>query len=83
MNYINVIKDIINPFVKHKNDVEIILEEQKNLRDYDYIIYCNKEDLPTLIGRSGSIANSIREVANIAARIDHNRIRIRFEENRK
>ena len=82
MDYEKVIKDLIAPFVSNPDEVEIVLHEQKNLRDYEFTIYCKGEDLPALIGKKGTIANSLREVANVSARLEHNRLRLKFEEQK-
>lgn len=79
MQHEKAILDVITPLIKHKEEVKIILMDQDNLRDHLYIVYCNPEDLPRLIGRKGSIANSIREVINILAKLENKRIMIKFE----
>lgn len=79
MEHKDVILDVISPLVNHKEDINIILLEQENLRDHSYVIYCNEEDLPRLIGRRGVIANSVREVVNTLAKLENKHIRIKFE----
>lgn len=79
MNYEQIILDIVSPLVEYKDRVRVILLEEENLHDSTYMVYCDESDVARLIGKKGIVAQAIREVANVSAKLDNKRIRIKFE----
>ena len=79
MNYEQIILDIVSPLVANKDRVRVILLEEENLHDSTYMVYCDESDVARLIGKKGIVAQAIREVANVSAKLDNKRIRIKFE----
>ena len=43
------------------------------------LIIGESDDIARLIGRGGSVADSIREVVSVAGKLSNQRIRIKFE----
>lgn len=76
------IRTIVEPLVK---DPESILirrmdsEEELNKKDQHYLVACNQEDISKLIGRHGTIADSIRKIVSVGSREDNVRVHIKFE----
>ena len=79
MNYEQIILDIVSPLVANKDRVRVILLEEENLHDSTYMVYCDDSDVARLIGKKGIVAQAIRDVANVSAKLDNKRIRIKFE----
>ena len=79
MNYEQIILDIVSPLVEYKDRLRVILLEEENLHDSTYMVYCDESDVARLIGKKGLVAQAIRDVANVSAKLDNKRIRIKFE----
>ena len=79
MNYEQIILDIVSPLVSHKDRLRVILLEEENLHDSTYMVYCDESDVARLIGKKGIVAQAIRDVANVSAKLDNKRIKIKFE----
>ncbi len=75
----NLIKTLIEPLVDHKEDIYIKQFEE----DVDgYVVYevmVNKEDIGRVIGKHGSVAQSIRTICYAAAMKRKQRIRINID----
>ena len=79
MHYEQIILDIVSPLVEYKDRLRVILFDEENLHDSTYMVYCDESDVARLIGKKGIVAQAIREVANVSAKLDNKRIRIKFE----
>ena len=79
MNYEQIILDIVTPLVNHKDRLRVILLDQENLHDSTYMIYCDEADVARLIGKKGVVAEAIREVVNVSAKLNSKRIRVKIE----
>ena len=55
------------------------------IKDFKYTnelllyVYAQSEDIARLIGKKGSMANSIRQMLQVASKIENKRISIKFE----
>jgi predicted RNA-binding protein YlqC (UPF0109 family) len=79
MNYEQIILDIVSPLVHNKDRLRVILHDQENLHDSTYMIYCDESDVARLIGKKGVVAEAIREVVNVSAKLNSKRIRVKIE----
>jgi predicted RNA-binding protein YlqC (UPF0109 family) len=79
MNYEQIILDIVSPLVHNKDRLRVILLDQENLHDSTYMIYCDESDVARLIGKKGVVAEAIREVVNVSAKLNSKRIRVKIE----
>ena len=79
MNYEQIILDIVSPLVNHKDRLRVILLDQENLHDSTYMIYCDESDVARLIGKKGVVAEAIREVVNVSAKLNSKKIKLKFE----
>lgn len=79
MNHEKIIRDVISPLIEHEDNVSIVMLEQENLRDHTYVVYCDEQDIGRLIGKGGTVANAIREIMNIYAKLENKRIRLKFD----
>jgi predicted RNA-binding protein YlqC (UPF0109 family) len=79
MNYEQIILDIVSPLVEYKDRLRVILLEEENLHDSTYMVYCDESDVARLIGKKGIVAEAIRDVANVSAKLNNKKIRIKFE----
>lgn len=70
---------IVKSIVTMPDDVkveEIVNNHEEYGTTYEYIIDCNTEDKGRVIGKSGKIIGSIRDLALVKARLENKRIRV-------
>ena len=79
MNIEKLIRDIIDPLVTNKDALMIRQMPSNEENELFMLIIGESDDIARLIGRGGSVADSIREVVSIQGKIDGKRIKIKFE----
>ena len=79
MNIEKLIRDIIDPLVTNKDALMIRQMPSNDENELFMLIIGESDDIARLIGRSGSVADSIREVVSVAGKLSNQRIRIKFE----
>lgn len=79
MNYEAIIHALIDSIVEDPASVLIRTTESENGKDVLILIAAEKEDTARLIGRKGTIANSLREIISIAGKSENKHIHIKFE----
>lgn len=78
MDYIAILRTIVDPLVTHK-DALLFREMQNDDREVTILIVAESEDTARLIGRKGMVADSLREVMSIAGKTDGKRVFLKFE----
>lgn len=79
MDFTKILKDIAIELVEDREHLEV---RQMTSLEEDVVIlhiYCAKEDIARLIGRKGSMANSIRQLMSVSGRLSQKKIDIKFE----
>jgi predicted RNA-binding protein YlqC (UPF0109 family) len=79
MDYVKLLKEMAIELVEDKEHLEV---RQMPSLDEDVIVlhvFSAKEDIARLIGRKGSMANSIRQLMSVSGRLSHKKIDIKFE----
>lgn len=79
MNYEKIVHAIIDSIVQEPESVFIRSTESENGKDITILIASEKEDTARLIGRHGTIANSIREMLSIAGKTENKHVHVKFE----
>lgn len=79
MDYIKLVRDIIEPLVSNPNELDIKLKEESENKFVQVTVTCAKEDAGKLIGRGGSVADAIREVVNVGGKLSNKRVHVKFE----
>ena len=79
MNIEKLIRDIIDPLVTNKDALMIRQMPSNDENELFMLIIGESDDIARLIGRGGSVADSIREVVSVAGKLSNKRIRIKFE----
>jgi predicted RNA-binding protein YlqC (UPF0109 family) len=79
MNIEKLIRDIIDPLVTNKDALMIRQMPSNEENELFMLIIGESDDIARLIGRGGSVADSIREVVSVAGKLSSQRIRIKFE----
>ena len=79
MDYERIIHALIDSIVEDPASVLIRTQESEDGKDIQLIIAAEKEDTARLIGRKGTIANSLREVVSIAGKSEGKHVHIKFE----
>lgn len=71
--------DLILPLVNNKDDLQVSESQSGNGSTIFLNVESDKNDISRLIGRRGTMANSIRQTMLIAGRLDNKKIMINFE----
>lgn len=76
----DLVRAIVEPMISNKE--ALMIKTMPSAEDNDVseiIIITNKEDTARLIGKSGVVANAIREVVSVKSRLDGVKVRVKFE----
>ena len=79
MDFEKILKDIAIELVNDKEHLEV---RQMPSLEEDVVVlyvYSAQEDIARLIGRRGSMANSIRQLMSVSGRLAGKRLDIKFE----
>ena len=79
MNIEKLIRDIIDPLVTNKDALMIRQMPSNEENELFMLIIGESDDIARLIGRGGSVADSIREVVSVAGKLSNQRIRIKLK----
>ena len=74
-----VLLSIVKPLCSDQESVSVRLMESLNENEILLYVYAPSEDIARLIGRQGTMANSIRQMLQVASKIENKRIAIKFE----
>ena len=75
-----LIRAIVEPIIANKSSLMIKMVPSLDDENFqEIIIITEKDDTARLIGKAGSVANAIREVVSIKARLDNAHVRVKFE----
>lgn len=74
-----VLLNIVKPICG--NSDEVMVKQMESLNDNEILlyVYASSNDIARLIGKQGMMANSIRQMLQVASRIENKRISIKFE----
>mgnify|MGYP003375621712 CR=1 FL=1 len=74
-----VLLDLVKPICNDPDGV--MVKQMQSLQENEVIlyVYAPSEDIARLIGRQGMMANSIRQMLQVAAKIENKKIVIKFE----
>ena len=74
-----VLLNIVKPICG--NSDEVMVKQMESLNDNEFLlyVYAPSNDIARLIGKQGMMANSIRQMLQVASRIENKRISIKFE----
>lgn len=75
-----VLLNIVKPLCSDTQAV--MVKQMESLDDNELLlyVYAPREDIARLIGKKGSMANSIRQMLQVASKIENKHISIKFEE---
>ena len=81
MDLVVLTEEIVKSLVENTDAVSVkeFPTEEENLHDSTYMVYCDESDVARLIGKKGIVAEAIRDVANVSAKLNNKKIRIKFE----
>ena len=74
-----VLLNIVKPICSDENAVMVKQMESINDNERLLYVYAPSDDSGRLIGKQGSMANSIRQMLQVASKIENKRISIKFE----
>ena len=74
-----VLLNIVKPICSDQDAVMVKQLESLNENEILIYVYAPSDDIARLIGRQGSIANSIRQMLQVASKIEKKKISIKFE----
>ena len=74
-----VLLNIVKPICSDQNAVMVKQMESINENEILLYVYAPSDDIGRLIGKQGSMANSIRQMLQVESKIENKRISIKFE----
>ena len=74
-----LVKEIILPMISNKQALMVKTIPGTENQPAEIIVITDKTDTARLIGKSGSVANAIRKVVSIKARLDNVHVKVKFE----
>ena len=74
-----LVKEIVLPMISNKQALMIKTIPGTDNQTAEIIVITDKTDTARLIGKSGSVANAIRKVVSIKARLDNVHVKVKFE----
>ena len=74
-----VLLNIVKPICSDPDSV--LVKQMESINENELLLYgyAPSEDIARLIGKQGSMANSIRQMLQVASKIENKRISIKFE----
>lgn len=79
INLENVLLNLVKPMCKDADAVMVKQMDTINENEVLLYVYAPSEDIARLIGKQGSMASSIRQMLQVASKIENKRISIKFE----
>lgn len=78
-NYEKILLDLILPLCNDKENLSV--KQMDSLKENEILlfVYATNDDIGRLIGRKGMMASSIRNMMQIATKVEEKRINIKFE----
>ena len=74
-----ILLNIVKPICSDNESVMVKQMESLNDNEILLYVYAPSGDIAHLIGKQGVMANSIRQMLQVASRIENKRISIKFE----
>ena len=75
----DLVRAIVEPMISNKDALMIKTVPAVENEPAEIIVITDKEDTARLIGKGGSVANSIRKVVSIKSRLNNTHVRVKFE----
>lgn len=79
IDFEKVLLNIVKPICNDSDSVLVKQMESMNPNEVVLHVYAQSEDIGRLIGKQGAMANSIRQMLQVASKIDNKRVSIKFE----
>jgi len=74
-----VLLNVVKPICSDPETVSVKRMESLNENEILLYVYAPNEDIARLIGKQGTMANSIRQMLQVASRVENKHISIKFE----
>ena len=74
-----LVREIVLPMISNKQALMIKTVPAVENEPAEIIVITDKSDTARLIGKGGSVANAIRKVASVKARLSNEHIKVKFE----
>ena len=74
-----VLLSIVKPICSDSDGVMVKRMPSLNDSEITLYVYASSDDIARLIGKQGTMANSIRQMLQVASKIENKRISIKFE----
>ena len=75
----NTLLNLVKPLCKDKDNVSVKQLESINENEILLYFYAQDSDIARLIGKQGVMASSIRQMMQVASKIENKHITIKFE----
>lgn len=74
-----IVREIVEPMISNKTALMVKTIQGINNEPTEIIVITDKADTSRLIGKGGSVANAIRKVVSVKARLDNVHVKVKFE----
>ena len=74
-----ILLNLVKPLCSDPDSVMVRQMESLNANELLLYVYAPSEDIARLIGKKGTMANSIRQMLQVASKIENKHISIKFE----
>lgn len=74
-----IVREIVEPMISNKSALMIKTVPAVDNEPAEIIVIADKADTARLIGKGGSVANAIRKVVSVKARLDNVHVKVKFE----
>lgn len=75
----NTLLQLVQPICDDKTSVVVKQMESLSENEVLLYVYASSNDIGRLIGKEGIMANSLRQMMQVASKIENKRISIKFE----
>jgi uncharacterized protein len=79
MNYQALIHTLVDSFISDPESLLIKELPQENDSDITILLCAKNEDCARLIGKKGCVANSLRDILNIAGKLEEKHVHLKLE----
>ena len=74
-----LVREIVEPMISNKQALMVKLVPAVEGSTAEVLVITDKADTARLIGKGGSVANAIRKVVSVKARLDNVHVKVKFE----
>lgn len=79
IDFQDTLRNLVTPICDDKDSVAVKQMESLSENEILLYVYAASNDIGRLIGREGTMANALRQMMQVASKIENKRVTIKFE----